>query len=78
MHEIILSLLIFQVNLSGLRLTFSSTDLGFVNSKPDEVERFFQDAKVLSTNSRRETQKLRLPSLKIFKPGQNITGIFAT
>ena len=38
------------VDLGGLGVTCSPRDPKFAGSNPDEVDRFFQDVKILSTN----------------------------
>ena len=49
-------------NLGGLGVTCSSRDPRFVGSNPAEVDRFFQDVKILSTSPR--DFKLGVPSLR--------------
>ena len=41
--------IIYIVGLSGLGLTCSPRDPRFAGSNPAEVDRFFQDVKILST-----------------------------
>ena len=52
------------VGLGGLEVTCSFRDPRFAGSNPAEVDGFFQDVKILSTNPSGETLSLGVPSLR--------------